>query len=267
MIRRPDPRRSGFSRAILLVGVGAVALGVGVVASAQQSKSPAQLRRENDALRERITELEAEIAQADKRIRSLDEQLAKASAQLDQQAANNHDPETEAPPNAPGRIPDDRFGCPAALRNWLIEDYSAQFKNNPSPSRKQLEQWQRRVALERATVVWDLRMLGWSGDNTDTARVRCFDRATGEDLCFPFLLPLPENDADKLRNNPAQSDWTIEGILAATTGITEVKLSDANDQQGKGPPQTGLSLEFGWTLSIRSLEPFNPDDPGRGVAR
>lgn len=242
-----------------LVLILAAFLAPAPAAFAQDAQSPAQLRRENDALREHIRELEAELQRTHEEIQQLSEEIETLRTQRQERRTTLPTSPIDA---TPGGVPEDRFACPAALKNWLDADYAHAFTNIPDPKLQTLNHWVRRTRLERSTVLWDLRILGWEPEDPSTARVIAFDWQTGENRCDPFRLTLTERDAEIIRASPELREWTIEGVF----GANPVILRDG-DPEPTAEDVIGQSIRFGWTMTIRSLEPFQADDPDRSIAR
>lgn len=256
---QPIIRSRAAARFAPLVLILAAFLAPAPTAFAQDAQSPAQLRRENDALREHIRELEAELQRTHEEIHELSEEIEALRAQRQERRTTLP---TSPIDDSPGSVPEDRFACPAALKLWLDADYAHAFTNIPEPKVQTLRHWVRRTQLERSTVLWDLRILGWEPEAPNTARVIAFDWQTGENRCQPFRLTLTERDAEIIRFSPELREWTIEGVF----GANPVILRDG-DPLPIADDLIGQSVRFDWTMTVRSLEPFEADNPDRSIAR
>jgi len=253
-------RHRAAARFALVLLIFAALLAPTPGAVAQDAQSPAQLRRENDALREHIRELEAELERTRIELGRLAEEF---EAFKSQQAARTAAAPQSAPVDpTPGDVPEDRFACPEALRLWLIEDFALAFSKIPEPNVQTVRHWVRRASLERSTVLWDVRILGWEPSAPDTAKVIAFDWQTGENRCEPFRLTLTERDAAIIRASPELREWTIEGVF----GASPVVVRDGDPAPDESERITER-VRFGWIMAVRSLEPFEPDNPDRSIAR
>ena len=120
----------------------------------------------------------------------------------------------------------------------------------------------RRTKLERSTVLWDVRLLGWEPSDPNTAKVITFDWETGENRCEPFRITFSERDAEILRASPELRQWTIEGVFAA-----EPVILRRGDPAPEPEDLIGPGVRFGWTMTVRAIEPFQADNPDRSIAR